>query len=216
MSLVIIDYGSGNLRSVAQALRRAGHERGLASRIRVSSVAEEVAAAERILLPGVGAFGDCRAGLDALPGMVEALEEAVIQQGRPFLGICVGMQLLAERGLEHGLHQGLGWIPGQVERLQPADPALKIPHMGWNELQLTPAGEAHPVLAGLSSGVHAYFVHSYHFRPLEPEHLLASVDHGMKFAAVLGRDNLIATQFHPEKSQAAGLHFLGNFLEWKS
>lgn len=225
MTLVVVDYGSGNLRSAAQALRRAARERGLACPIEVSGEAEVVAAAERIVLPGVGAFGDCRAGLAALPGMLDALEEAVVRKGRPFLGICVGMQLMAEQGLEHGVHPGLGWIPGQVERLQPpslqpaalsGDPALKIPHMGWNELQLTPAGEEHPVLAGLSSGTHTYFVHSYHFRPVEPGHLLATVDYGMRISAVVARDNLFGTQFHPEKSQAAGLHLLGNFLEWKA
>jgi len=216
MSLVIVDYGSGNLRSAAQALQRAARERGLAVPIEVSGEAEVVAAAERLVLPGVGAFGDCHAGLAALPGMLEALEEAVIRKARPFLGICVGMQLMAERGLEHGSHPGLGWIPGQVARLAPEDPTLKIPHMGWNELQLTAAGNAHPVLAGIRSGTHFYFVHSYHFQPVEPGQLLATVTYGMPVTAVLGRDNLIGTQFHPEKSQAAGLHLLGNFLEWKA
>ncbi|HLW26099.1 MAG TPA: imidazole glycerol phosphate synthase subunit HisH [Kiloniellales bacterium] len=214
MSLVIVDYGSGNLRSAAQALQRAAGERGLTVPIQISGEAEVVAAADRIVLPGVGAFGDCRAGLAALPGMLEALQEAVIQKARPFLGICVGMQLMAERGLEHGTHPGLGWIAGQVERLQPEDPALKIPHMGWNELQLTEAGEAHPVLAGLKSGTHFYFVHSYHFQPIEARQLLATVNYGMRIGAVVGRDNLIGTQFHPEKSQASGLHLLGNFLQW--
>ena len=214
MSLVIVDYGSGNLRSAAQALQRAAGERGLTVPIQISGEAEVVAAADRIVLPGVGAFGDCRAGLAALPGMLEALQEAVIQKARPFLGICVGMQLMAERGLEHGTHPGLGWIAGQVERLQPEDPALKIPHMGWNELQLTEAGETHPVLSGLKSGTHFYFVHSYHFQPIEARQLLATVNYGMRIGAVVGRDNLIGTQFHPEKSQASGLHLLGNFLQW--
>lgn len=214
MSLVIVDYGSGNLRSAAQALRRAARERGLDCAIQVSGKAEEVAGAERVVLPGVGAFGDCRAGLAALPGMLEALQEAVIERGRPFLGICVGMQLMAEQGLEHGVHQGFGWIRGRVEPIRPEDPALKVPHMGWNDLQLTDSGAAHPVLAGLESGIHAYFVHSYHVNAIEPAQLLASVEHGTKLAAVLGRDNLIGTQFHPEKSQAVGLRLLGNFLEW--
>lgn len=214
MSVVVVDYGSGNLRSAAKALERAARERGLTSPIRVSGEAEAVLRAERIVLPGVGAFADCKAGLAALPGMIEALNEAVIQRGRPFLGICVGMQLMAERGLEHGEHPGLGWIEGQVEALQPGDPALKVPHMGWNELEPTDAGLRHPVLAGLTAGSHAYFVHSYHFRPRAPEHLLATVDYGQALAAAVGRDNLVGTQFHPEKSQATGLRLLGNFLEW--
>jgi len=215
MTLVVVDYGSGNLRSAAKALERAARERGLDTPIAVSGEAEAVARAERVVLPGVGAFADCRAGLAALPGMLDALQEAVVARGRPFLGICVGMQLMAERGLEYGETPGLGWIPGQVEALRPADPALKVPHMGWNELAPTAAGAAHPLLAGLPAGTHAYFVHSYHLRPADPGHLLAAVDYGGPLAAVIGRDNLAGTQFHPEKSQAAGLRLLGNFLEWR-
>jgi glutamine amidotransferase len=172
-----------------------------------------VARAERVVLPGVGAFGDCRRGLDALPGMVEALAAATLDAGRPFLGICVGMQLMATLGREHGVHPGLDWIPGEVVALEPADPSLKVPHMGWNELDHVQA--AHPVLRGLERGAHAYFVHSYHFAAAHPEHVLATTDYGGPITAMIGRDNLIGTQFHPEKSQAAGLCLLANFLNWR-
>lgn len=215
MSVVVVDYGSGNLRSAAKALERAARERGLDGAVAVSGEAEAVARAERVVLPGVGAFADCRAGLAALPGMLDALQEAVVARGRPFLGICVGMQLMAERGLEYGVHPGLGWIAGEVEALRPRDAALKIPHMGWNELAPSDAGATHPVLAGLTAGTHAYFVHSYHLRLAEPAQLLATADYGGPLAAVVGRDNLVGTQFHPEKSQAAGLRLLGNFLAWR-
>ncbi|MEX0760553.1 MAG: imidazole glycerol phosphate synthase subunit HisH [Tistlia sp.] len=219
MACVLVDYGSGNLRSAAKALERAAAESGRGAAIEVSDSAAALRRAERIVLPGVGAFADCMDGLAALPGVREALEEAVIERGRPFLGICVGMQLMAERGLEHaeaepGGHPGLGWIPGDVEALPPGGPARKIPHMGWNELLLEPPGRAHPVLAGLDGNPHVYFVHSYRLRPERPEHQLASVDYGGRFAAVVGRDNLVGTQFHPEKSQAAGLRLLSNFLAW--
>jgi glutamine amidotransferase len=213
MTVAIIDYGSGNLRSAAKAFERAAHEAGLGVAVRVTSRPEDVRGAERVVLPGVGAFGDCRAGLDGLPGMVEALEEAAIGRGRPFLGICVGMQLMAETGREHGAHAGLGWIPGEVVALAPADPALKIPHMGWNDLEILAPG--HPVLAGLAAEPYVYFVHGYQFRPQDPKYLLARVDYGGAVAAAVGRDNLIGTQFHPEKSQAAGLAIIGNFLRWR-
>ncbi len=213
MTVAIIDYGSGNLRSAAKAFERAAREAGLGTEVLVTSEPEQVRAAERVVLPGVGAFGACRDGLHALPGMVEALEEAVIGRGRPFCGICVGMQLMASVGREHGDHAGLGWIPGEVTALAPADPALKIPHMGWNALEIPQFG--HPVLEGLGANAYVYFVHGYRFRPDSPEHLLADVDYGGAVVAAVGRDNLFGTQFHPEKSQAAGLAILGNFLRWR-
>jgi glutamine amidotransferase len=213
MIVAIVDYGSGNLRSAAKALERAAAETGLAADVTVTADPETVARAERVVLPGVGAFGDCRGGLDALPGMVEALTAATVDAGRPFLGICVGMQLMASVGREHGVHPGLGWIPGEVVALEPDDPALKVPHMGWNELDNVRSG--HPVLRGLEQGAHAYFVHSYRFAAARPEHVLATTDYGGPVTAVVGRDNLIGTQFHPEKSQAAGLRLLANFLNWR-
>ena len=212
MTVAIVDYGSGNLRSAAKAFERAAAESGSADRIIVTSRPEEVAAAERIVLPGVGAFADCRRGLAAVPGLEAALVEAAIGRGRPFLGICVGMQLLAECGREFETVGGLGWIAGEVVPIAPADPSLKIPHMGWNELQ---PRAAHPVLDGLLPGTHAYFVHSYHFRPADPADLLATTDYGGPIAAMVGRDNLIGTQFHPEKSQMAGLRLIANFLQWR-
>jgi glutamine amidotransferase len=212
MPVVVVDYGSGTLRSAARACERAARDRGLALDVKISGRAEDVRAAGRIVLPGQGAFGDCKRGLAAVPGMIEALEESVIGKGRPFLGICVGMQLMAERGLEHGVHRGLGWLPGDVAAMAPSDKALKIPHMGWNELiDLAP----HPVLAGLAPGCHAYFVHSYVMRCAEPRHVLASCDYGGPFAAIVGRDNMVGTQFHVEKSQATGLALIGNFLAWR-
>ncbi len=212
MSVVVVDYGSGNLRSAARACERAARDRGLALDVKISGHAEDVRAAERIVLPGQGAFGDCKRGLAAVPGMIEALQESVIGKGRPFLGICVGMQLMAERGLEHGVHQGLGWLQGDVVAMTPTDKALKIPHMGWNELiDLAP----HPVLAGLAPGCHAYFVHSYVMRCAEPRDVLASCDYGGRFAAIVGRENMVGTQFHVEKSQATGLALIGNFLKWR-
>jgi glutamine amidotransferase len=211
-SIAVIDYGSGNLRSAAKALERAGREAGLEADVRVTDRAGDVAAADRIVLPGVGAFGDCWRGLNALDGVVDALHEAVIGAGRPFLGICVGMQLMATRGLEYGETPGLDWIPGDVDALRPADPALKIPHMGWNALE--PVEPRHPVLAGLSADAHAYFVHSYAFQARDPAHVLATTDYGGPVTAVIGRDNLVGTQFHPEKSQSTGLRLLANFLTW--
>ncbi len=212
MSVVVVDYGSGNLRSAAKACERAARDRGLSLAVKISGRAEDVRAASRIVLPGQGAFGDCKKGLAAVPGMIEALRESVLEKGRPFLGICVGMQLMAERGLEHGVHQGLGWIKGDVVAMTPTDKALKIPHMGWNELA---DFATHPVLAGLTPGRHAYFVHSYVMRCAEPRHVLATCDYGGSFAAIVGRDNMIGTQFHVEKSQATGLALIGNFLGWR-
>ncbi|MBM3642789.1 MAG: imidazole glycerol phosphate synthase subunit HisH [Alphaproteobacteria bacterium] len=212
MTVAIVDYGSGNLRSAAKAFERAARERGTHESIHVTARPAEVAAADRIVLPGVGAFADCRAGLHAVPGMVETLRREVLERGKPFLGICVGMQLMATRGVEYGVHEGLDWIAGDVVRLEPADRALKIPHMGWNELAEL---GAHPLLEGIAPGAHAYFVHSFHLRTATPETRLASADYGGAFAAIVGRDNMAGTQFHPEKSQATGLRLIGNFLAWK-
>jgi imidazole glycerol-phosphate synthase subunit HisH len=212
MLVAIIDYGSGNLRSAAKALERAARESGRDADIKVTSDPAEVRTAERIVLPGVGAFADCKRGLAALPGMIETLNEQVISGGKPFLGICVGMQLMATRGLEFETVAGLDWIAGDVTRLTPADPNLKIPHMGWNQLQLR--GD-HPVFAGIASGAHAYFVHSYNFVVTEPREILATVDYGGPITAAIGRDNLVGTQFHPEKSQETGLRLLANFLDWR-
>lgn len=212
MTTVIVDYGSGNLHSAAKAFERAARDHGSREEIVVSNEPEAIASADRIVLPGVGAFADCKRGLEAVPGMIEALNENVCGKGKPFFGICVGMQLMAERGLEHGVHQGLGWLPGEVVAMTPADTALKIPHMGWNELiDMAP----HPVLAGLAPGCHAYFVHSYIMRCAEPRHVLSSCDYGGRFAAIVGRDNMVGTQFHVEKSQATGLALIGNFLAWR-
>jgi glutamine amidotransferase len=210
--VVIIDYGSGNLRSAAKAFERALSESGSKRRVRVSARAQDLEGAGHIVLPGVGAFADCKRGLDGLPGMGEALARAVLEKKRPFLGICVGMQLLADRGLEHGSHAGLGWIKGEVRPLAPSDPTLKIPHMGWNELEI-PA-TPHPILEGLGGGRHAYFVHSYHFVAEKESAILARATYGGQVAAVIGRDNIAGTQFHPEKSQATGLRLIANFLAW--
>jgi len=208
----ILDYGSGNLRSAAKAFERAAKETGSPSEIRVTSRPEEVAGAERIVLPGVGAFADCRRGLAGVPGLEQALVDAVIGRGRPFLGICVGMQLMAERGREFETVTGLGWIAGEVGAIEPADRSLKIPHMGWNELI---PRRSHPVLDGLAEGTHAYFVHSYAFNLADPADLVMECDYGGLLTAVVGRGNLVGTQFHPEKSQAAGLRLIGNFLLWR-
>ena len=212
MKVAIIDYGSGNLRSAAKAFERAAAEEGVSARVEVTDKPEAVACADRVVLPGVGAFADCRRGLVAVSGLEAALHEAVIVRARPFLGICVGMQLMAERGREFETTEGLCWIGGVVVPIEPREPALKIPHMGWNEIE---PRAAHPLLAGLSAGAHAYFVHSYHFRLAEPAHLLAATDYGGLLAAVIGRDNMSGTQFHPEKSQEAGLRLIGNFLRWR-
>ncbi|MBP2229838.1 glutamine amidotransferase [Azospirillum agricola] len=212
-TVALIDYGSGNLRSAAKAIERAAGEAEASTTVLVTSDADAVRRADRVVLPGVGAFADCKRGLSEVPGMLEALEEVVHRRARPFLGICVGMQLMAERGREYGVTEGLGWIKGEVATLEPADPALKIPHMGWNELNVR---RPHPVLAGLPENAHAYFVHSYQFKLADPETLIASAEYGGPFAAVVGRDNLVGTQFHPEKSQATGLALIANFLRWKA
>jgi glutamine amidotransferase len=215
MSVAIVDYGSGNLHSAHKALERAARESGSGAEIGLTSDPEDVRRAERIVLPGVGAFADCRRGLDSIDGMVEALNEAVIENGKPFLGICVGMQLMATRGLEHQVTDGLGWIPGDVVAIEPADPSLKIPHMGWNTLSLR---REHELLNGIptgESGLHAYFVHSFHLKPASPDLMIAETDHGGALTAIVGRDNLVGTQFHPEKSQTLGLALLRNFLQWR-
>lgn len=215
MTTAIIDYGSGNLHSALKAFERAAREQGAGADISVTNDPEAVRRAERVCLPGVGAFRDCRSGLAALPGMDAALREAVIERGRPFLGICVGMQLMATRGLEHGEAAGLDWIAGDVAAIEPKDSSLKIPHMGWNTLELA---RPHPLFAGIATGeqgLHAYFVHSYQFLPSSPDHVVATTDYGEKLTAVVARDNLVGTQFHPEKSQTLGLALIGNFLRWR-
>jgi glutamine amidotransferase len=211
MAVVIVDYGAGNLKSAAKALVAAAQ--GAGAEIRVTADAEVVRKAERVVLPGVGAFADCKHGIAAHPGLVEALNEAVIGRGRPFLGICVGMQLMATTGIEYGEHAGLDWIKGRVVRLTPGDPGLKIPQIGWNDLQM-PA-DPHPVLAGLDGGADVYFVHSYHFVAERDADVLARADYGGPVAAAIGRDNMVGVQFHPEKSQRAGLRLLANFLQWR-
>jgi glutamine amidotransferase len=212
MTTVVIDYGSGNLRSAAKAFERAARESGADGRVLVTNHADSLRDASRVVLPGVGAFADCRRGLAAVPGMEEALRHVVLEEKRPFLGICVGMQLMAERGREFETVDGLGWIKGEVRALAPSDPGLKIPHMGWNQLRLH---RPHPVLEGIADGAHAYFVHSYGFVPADPAQCIADVDYGGPVAAVVARDNLIGVQFHPEKSQATGLRLIANFLRWK-
>ncbi len=212
-NLVIVDYGSGNLRSVAKACEFAAGRAALDLTVRVTESPAEVLAADRVILPGVGAFGDCRKGLEAHAGLRDAVTEAALTARKPFMGICVGMQLLADVGHEHGDHDGLGWIPGEVNKLTAA-PGLKIPHMGWNRLCLTAAGTAHPVLHGIAADDQVYFVHSYAFFPQQAEHVLATTDYGQTITAAIGRDNLVATQFHPEKSQTVGLRVIENFLTW--
>ncbi|MEQ1889034.1 MAG: imidazole glycerol phosphate synthase subunit HisH [Alphaproteobacteria bacterium] len=214
MKLVVINYGSGNLRSVAKAFERASLDSGWDGRIAVSDESAEVRSADYVVLPGVGAFGDCARGLRAVAGMYDALSYCAREKQRPFLGICVGMQLMADRGLEHGVHQGLGWIGGEVRAMAPGRPDLKIPHMGWNTLTRRP-GAAHPVLAGMDAGADCYFLHSYQFIAGNPEDVLATTDYGGSVNAAVGRDNMLGVQFHPEKSQAQGLRLLANFLAWK-
>ena len=215
MTVAIVDYGSGNLHSAAKAFERAAHDAGIDQPIVVTDDPRVVAAADRVVLPGVGAFADCRRGLNAVDGMVEALDEAVHQKARPFFGICVGMQLLAERGREYEVTEGLGWIAGEVDRITPADPNLKIPHMGWNTLNVT---RPHKLVEGLAlgpDGRHAYFVHSYEFKVAQRADLVAEADYGGPITAIVARDNLVGTQFHPEKSQKLGLALIANFLTWK-
>ena len=212
MKVAIVDSGSGNLRSAAKAFERAAAEDGISARVEVTNDPEAVVSADRVVLPGVGAFADCRRGLATVPGLEAALHEAVIARARPFLGICVGMQLMADRGREFETVDGLGWIAGEVVAIEPRDTALKIPHMGWNEIE---PRAAHPLLAGLGAGVHAYFVHSYHFRLADQADLVAVTDYGGPLTAIIARGNLAGTQFHPEKSQEAGLRLIGNFLRWR-
>jgi glutamine amidotransferase len=214
VSVAIIDYGSGNLHSAQKAFERAARDRGLNSPITVTAEPDLVAKADRIVLPGVGAFADCKKGLAAVPGMIDALEEAVRQRAVPFLGICVGMQLMATRGLEFEVTPGLGWIAGDVGPIEPADPALKIPHMGWNTLW---AHREHAILKGIPTGptgLHAYFVHSFHLRAADDADVLAEADYAGPITAIVARDTMIGTQFHPEKSQRLGLGLIGNFLTW--
>lgn len=210
MLTVLIDYQSGNLHSAAKGLARVADENNLGQVI-VSADPADIARADRLVLPGDGAFPACRAALQAVPGLEEALFESVQTKGRPFLGICIGMQMLASEGLEYTPTPGFGWVPGQVRPIQPTDPSLKVPHMGWNDLVVT---ATHPVLDGINTGDHVYFVHSYHVQVTDPAHRLAYADYGAPITAIIGHDNVIGAQFHPEKSQATGLRFLANFLRW--
>ena len=215
MRVAIIDYGSGNLRSAVKAFERAARETGIDAQIGLTSDAGQIASADRIVLPGVGAYADCRAGLDAVSGMVEALEEAVTVKGRPFLGICVGMQLMSERGLEKTTTLGLGWIAGDVKEMTPSDPSLKIPQIGWNTIHVK---HSHPLFAGISTGeggLHAYFVHSYHLVTTHADDVVAVTDYGGQVTAAVARGNKAGVQFHPEKSQTLGLALIANFLRWK-
>lgn len=210
-TVALIDYGSGNLRSAQKALREAARRRGIAADILVTADPDRVAAADRVVLPGVGAFASCRAGLDA-SGVYDAMNEAVHGKGAPFLGICVGHQLLATRGLEFGVTPGLDWIAGEVRKLAPSDPSLTIPHMGWNAIKLT---RDHPLFSGVADGAHMYYANSFALTPTDPVDVLATTDHGGPFTAAVVKDNVAGVQFHPEKSQAAGLSLLANFLEWR-
>lgn len=210
MTTAIIDYNSGNLRSAEKSFQRVSIN---PDSIFVTSDPEAVAKADRIVLPGVGAFADCRKGLSSYDGLFEAIEQAVLSRAVPFLGICVGMQMLATWGREHGHNtKGFNWIEGEVVSIKPADPTLKIPHMGWNSLDNI---SDHPVLTGIKTGDHAYFVHSYHLECHDPLHIHATTDYGGPVTAVVARDNIIGTQFHPEKSQSTGLRLIENFLNWK-
>ena len=218
MRVAIIDYGSGNLRSATKAFERAARESGINAEIELTADAGRVASADRVVLPGVGAYADCRAGLHAVSGMVEALDEVVIQKAHPFLGICVGMQLMSERGLEKTVTQGLGWIAGDVREMTPSDPTLKIPQIGWNRIHVKQSHQAHPIFDGIKTGengLHAYFVHSYMFDAKNADEVLAVTDYGGDVTAAVGRDNMVGTQFHPEKSQLLGLSLIANFLKWK-
>ncbi|MGH6822838.1 MAG: imidazole glycerol phosphate synthase subunit HisH [Methylocella sp.] len=215
VNVAIVDYGSGNLHSARKAFERAAREAGLSGTINVTRDPDEVFRADRIVLPGVGAFADCKRGLDSVPGMLAAMTEAASDKARPFLGICVGMQLLATRGLEYQTTPGLGWIGGDVEPIDSQGGRLRIPHMGWNTLQ---AACVHPLLAGIPAGedgLHAYFVHSFAFRPARPDSIVAVTDYGGPIAALIARENIAGTQFHPEKSQALGLALIANFLKWR-
>ena len=214
MSVAIVDYGSGNLHSAAKAFERAARESGHDQPVVVTSKPDDIARADRVVLPGVGAFADCRRGLDEIPGLIDALNDSVRKRGRPFFGICVGMQLMAERGREYQVTPGLGWIAGEVDRITPSDAGLKIPHMGWNTLNLM---KAHPLLEDIPlgpDGLHAYFVHSFELKPAQRSDLVAQADYGGAITAIVGRDNMVGTQFHPEKSQKLGLKLIANFLKW--
>ncbi|MDO5620648.1 MAG: imidazole glycerol phosphate synthase subunit HisH [Paracoccus sp. (in: a-proteobacteria)] len=210
MRVALVDYDSGNLHSAEKAFALAGRDHR--AEVIVTRDPDQVRRADRIVLPGDGAFPACRAALDAVPGMVEVLRERVLDHGTPFIGICVGMQMLATTGLEYRETPGLGWIPGRVEAIRPADPALKVPHMGWNDLVID---RPHPVLDGIATGDHAYFVHSWQVHADDPAHLLAHVDYAGAVTAIIGRGNIIGTQFHPEKSQAVGLRLISNWMGWR-
>jgi glutamine amidotransferase len=215
MSVAIIDYGSGNLHSARKAFERAAREAGLSCEVSVTARPEDVLAADHVVLPGVGAFADCRRGLDGVSGMVEAMDEAVRRRSKPFLGICVGAQLMATRGLEHEVVDGLNWIRGDVAAIKPRDPELKIPHMGWNTLDVR---RRHALLEGVGTGeggLHAYFVHSYQLYADDADDLVATADYGGPVTAIVARDNIAGTQFHPEKSQTLGLKLIANFLKWR-
>jgi glutamine amidotransferase len=215
MKVALIDYGSGNLHSALKAFERAAHDHAIVADITLTADPDVIRAADRIVLPGVGAFADCRAGLDAVPGLVDALEDNVHRRGKPFLGICVGMQLMAERGLEKTITPGLGWIKGEIALIEPHDPTLKIPHMGWNTLD---QNKPHALLDGIptgKTGLHAYFVHSYQCRHGAADECIATADYGGPITAIVARDNMAGTQFHPEKSQTLGLSLLANFLRWR-
>ena len=215
MRVAIIDYGSGNLRSATKAFERAAREAGIDAEIDLTDRADRVASADRIVLPGVGAYADCRRGLDAVDGMQAALREAVEKSARPFLGICVGMQLMSSRGLEKTTTQGLGWIKGDVVEMVPADPTLKIPQIGWNTLELR---KPHPLFDGIKTGedgLHAYFVHSYHLAVENPDDLIATTSYGGAVTAFVASGNKAGAQFHPEKSQTLGLALISNFLRWR-
>lgn len=215
MRVAIIDYGSGNLRSATKAFERASRESGIDAEIELTADAERVRSADRIVLPGVGAYADCRAGLDAVPGMVEALREVVEHKAHPFLGICVGMQLMSSRGLEKTVTEGLGWIEGDVRLMQPDDANLKIPQIGWNTIHVK---QDHPLFAGIptgDNGLHAYFVHSYFLDAKHQQDVIATTNYGGVVTAAVARDNMAGTQFHPEKSQKLGLALIANFLRWK-
>ncbi len=214
MSVVIVDYGSGNLHSAKKAFEKAASGLRQPPQVIVTSDPKLIANADRVVLPGVGAFADCKKGLVESPGLVDGLEEAVHRKGKPFLGICVGMQLMAQRGLEHGIHEGLAWLKGEVRAITPKDPTLKIPHMGWNTLELR---KQHALLKDIPlgpAGLHAYFVHSFHFVPTDPGDVIAVTDYGGPLVAIVGKDNIAGTQFHPEKSQKLGLALIENFLRW--
>jgi glutamine amidotransferase len=215
MRVAIIDYGSGNLRSAMKAFERAAQIGGIAAEIELVREPEHILTADRVVLPGVGAYADCKAGLDAIPGMVEAINEAVINQAKPFFGICVGMQLMSSRGLEKTVTQGLDWIKGDIKEMTPSDPSLKIPQIGWNTIHVK---HPHPLFEGIRTGpdgLHAYFVHSYHLEAQRPQDVLATTNYGGEVTAAVVRDNFAGTQFHPEKSQTLGLLLIANFLKWR-